>query len=1441
MINLKSIFNQVYFFMLISELVILIATGLIYLFNADQVTEKALEQKRKLNIISRNSYIEYLSKKFRIILEDELFILKTYLNIIDWGIDYKEGELNNLIFAGNITQEGPWYLNSSNYTDYLKGQYNQNDNDICNKTNLAHFNKLSEFLAKLFTKYFNWKNKTYVNIEYLYMVLNTGCFFKFPAIKSNWAQENYTPEDDIRICPNRTSDSPFNFTPIQNESIYDPRCRPFYYSSLISSDKITFTSPYKFSGGKYMSDICIRTELKNDSAPDAVLCMVINYYDLDVFREKIDEFKELTEIMLLHYKNDSSQVSQNLNMLYKNDSNDTSQNLDENDSNNTLQNLNVIYDSSYFISEFNSHMEINNSIPINFFNVYYKSILDELYSSSPDSYSEKYQELKDSDSYSKLENCIINIANHSTTDLLEIDIDNFDSSKVICPQEYTAQIIDGKIEYIDLDENIYVFPILSSYDYISDFNEFKLTKGSSNISEFFLLIRELSNSKNDEKTRFLRVAMTEIFLFLFYILSFNTFIWFVFNMIYYYIIKGLTYSLKQIRKLYLLILSQVTNTDDDIMIHKKSKLLNELGISLNNGSNDEIENDKDDSNILSNISKFINEYLIQFIHSIFQMENHVEVQQSFVTLKAIMIILLYNNPKHKTKVDKIINDNTNFTNDNKTDNYNSGLVNNNNNNKKEEGLDNSENQFISVIKFFSKCFYSKNSDKVLIDYSLVKIIIENIFISMLQEFNIQKQKFSDIPNRVFDNLLEKLIQIDEFYFMTKQAIINCHKELDIKSTYNRDNQFKNDLLLLSMLEENLNYLYSVHKCELLDSLMSYKINENINVGENIEEEEKNFLEKLQKKEKKYGKNYKLKAKNNDENINIAEKIKQNYSSIKLMEEFSLNEESKTYIQAIIKYCEDYLEIKENNRKMLKKINKNYNSNNYFSTTQNNIFTTVRTIDPFYKKKRVEEIMSEFKIIFISLEISMYHILCEEAHKSFEKFENALNRYHHFEKLVEHYKEKTKKTKSEWKLTNFTMFFINSIFYEKILVIFSFLCHKFSQYRTELFINLNILDFSPLYSLTTRRLIITKIINYIYNLRKSLIQKSSDSFATYNSLIIDENYLDIQRSINKLICLRNIISKDIKKKVLFLFDLNNKFIKDMVFKEIMFNYFKSYNEEIKTNNFEFFFCAFDHKLHFQFEPNFDECLEKGIKFAKAYCTVINNDRNKKINNMENNGKGAKLISNSNLGKTLSMTSPRKANLNNNNINNNNTINNNNLDNLEDFFDFIKNYKAQQNVDDKSNLNNQEHRADKAIYHSILFGFDNDNDMANINKFFRKNKNSKHASSYLILMTNLNSTFSKNQNNWKELTKIIYQKKVSVIIVISYDPSFDNKVELKEKIFYYKNFLKMCDGYLFIMRSLTLLKFILNAIFPIKFSKFNIDILKHYLCSTEDINHSNIKTH
>ena len=94
---------------------------------------------------------------------------------------------------------------------------------------------------------------------------------------------------------------------------------------------LTFIAPYKFSGDKYMNDIYIRTEHKEGKAQDVVLFMVINYYDFDAFRDKIDRYKELIEIMLLHYKNTYDVNSKNLNILYN---------------------------SSYFISEFKTHIEI---------------------------------------------------------------------------------------------------------------------------------------------------------------------------------------------------------------------------------------------------------------------------------------------------------------------------------------------------------------------------------------------------------------------------------------------------------------------------------------------------------------------------------------------------------------------------------------------------------------------------------------------------------------------------------------------------------------------------------------------------------------------------------------------------------------------------------------------------------------------------------------------------------------------------------------------------------------------------------------------------------------------------------------------------------------------------------------------------------------------------
>ena len=74
---------------------------------------------------------------------------------------------------------------------------------------------------------------------------------------------------------------------------------------------------------------------------------------LDSFRDKIDGYKELIEIMLLHYKN-----------IY----------------NVNAKNLNILYDSSYFISEFKTHIENNDTITtrkysLNYFLIHLINIL----------------------------------------------------------------------------------------------------------------------------------------------------------------------------------------------------------------------------------------------------------------------------------------------------------------------------------------------------------------------------------------------------------------------------------------------------------------------------------------------------------------------------------------------------------------------------------------------------------------------------------------------------------------------------------------------------------------------------------------------------------------------------------------------------------------------------------------------------------------------------------------------------------------------------------------------------------------------------------------------------------------------------------------------------------------------------------------------------------
>ena len=148
--------------------------------------------------------------------------------------------------------------------------------------------------------------------------------------------------------------------------------------------------------------------------------------------------------------------------------------------------MNILYNSSYFISEFKTHIENNDTIPINFFNDHQKKILAQLFSNSPDKYIEKYQSLKKNDAYNNLEN-IINISQQETKELLKIDINNFEQNKVFYSQKniQISPVFKASIKKIKkilgrekLNTDLIKFPEVANYSMIHERR--KATKTRSN-------------------------------------------------------------------------------------------------------------------------------------------------------------------------------------------------------------------------------------------------------------------------------------------------------------------------------------------------------------------------------------------------------------------------------------------------------------------------------------------------------------------------------------------------------------------------------------------------------------------------------------------------------------------------------------------------------------------------------------------------------------------------------------------------------------------------------------------------------------------------------------------------------------------------------------------------------------------------------------------------
>ena len=397
--------------------------------------------------------------------------------------------------------------------------------------------------------------------------------------------------------------------------------------------------------------------------------------------------------------------------------------------------------------------------------------------------------------------------------------------------------------------------------------------------------------------------------------------------------------------------------------------------------------------------------------------------------------------------------------------------------------------------------------------------------------------------------------------------------------------------------------------------------------------------------------------------------------------------------------------------------------------------------------------------------------------------------------------------SKYKFTSFALLTCEVILLEKILYLLTSIQRKYSQTKNEIFIYLNIIDLGPIYTVSIKKRITNKLSVYLKYLQYKYLSlpiegplQDTEPFlkcdcslvSITNILNENKDYMNIQCCLHKLFSLRNLTSRTAKKKILFVFDLDNKFLKDRIFKEILRNHFV---KSQRLQDFQFYFSYFDNKLHVLSSVNFKEIdftSEDNKLFDKGYL------KNIPLNEYKN-----PLANETDLNRQI-------------------------LSEGEYFFDHLNKvylHKEHNSLHSKSN----KYRADKALYHSAVFGIPGEYMQSSFSLHFRMHK-------YLVMFANINSEFSQNEKNWEEIARTVYERKFTLIVILCVNCNIENNEMFQKKLNNYKNCINnyVIDGYLFIMKNFTMMKVILNSIFPIRFSEFNTDIVYHFLESLQLIN-------
>ena len=678
MFNSAKIFTVVITLIIVFEVIVISIMLGSYISNSKKVMNSSNNQRKIISILFRDLNIEYLTKKFRLIIEDELLVAQLLDNTFkpenQQVISDTIQHVTNIDSSVKMESSIPWFVDLSE--DRFKGFY------VGQNKYMNNLLQVQYFLYNLFkNKYASWKNSLYGIINFVHITF-------------------YNSKDDTE-----------NFTyykfPIDtvNDQNYNPIGRPFFNNMLNEEHgSISITPPYKFQSKEYGNDICIRREKEQENEQEAykfIICFAFNFYDYYIFKSQIYNIlkDEQSSIYIVYVDNGVPKVVFNSN-YYQNElvCKRFNDNVGGSDSGS---------DMDYYCDE------------IDFFNVYFKSQLDALNNaltkgtSNPLQHKQHY--IKEYNNiYTEYNNTILSqlrkIFTENPASLLDITIDNFEDFSdtkfsfttrlditLNLNKHKTISDITFTTNHKGQSTNFFVFPILQNFDYdTTEGNLFQLKPPSNPKYPYYLITVESGNSLHSSNQNFKVFIITELSLYLIFITVFDIVLYVSILKIYNYICNGLLLPLKLIVKFYLSIgkasLVQNVNAKDTLTVLTKSKHRNALK----------------DKNCHSFLHKLNNckKCSTSVISNIFRLHEYPDIKDALTSLRAINLIISYN--------DRILK----------------GVIMNNTNVKY-----NDMTTFAEAIDYLMERFYRCENDVEELELKLLQLLIEKMFVSVIKEKN----------------------------------------------------------------------------------------------------------------------------------------------------------------------------------------------------------------------------------------------------------------------------------------------------------------------------------------------------------------------------------------------------------------------------------------------------------------------------------------------------------------------------------------------------------------------------------------------------------------------------------------------------------------------------------------------------------------------------------